>query len=1257
MPELFAGFDREDQQGGDPFAGFDRTDVEVPKEVSSIVEQPWQPEATADFTPFEVTAMPAMERAKEMPRAIGEVGAHVIGGAAMWVPSMIAKFGQVGLHNMTNAIAQDVIDGKMPGGSTPEQVTAAKKVLKSPGKIQELGEESEALLSSYFGAMPDVETESGKRILNVVGQAMHTLTTPARKLATVIPDEYPNLKDFVQFLGEAGTFAATGKVGKSINRKIKAIDKNVKEGKFDAADAKVKDVMAKFDEKAAVPMKPESIQGEFAYDISTPKLRQEHIDRWFGETLASRTQEKINAIQQRELGTQPKPKRVLPDPPKKVPEPLPELDLSTAKGRQQAIDRAAGTTPEMKHQMQIDAIKELGTEVPPKLAGERAYEGQTGERIVPPEAQRIMDAAERTAMKRRLSIKEEPVYEALFDKQKKVLDPIIEKVQDAIVKGKEIPEAAQRILDLAKPKAKKRALELAVKKAHDFKKAERLEQTIGERIEPLAKSSVAPRRGDLIPEAQRIQDAAMQTLRKRLLKTMSDQRGAITLEKLTPAERATISRMIKEASVAGIEVRKYLQKQGIERREAKSIAKLAKEMEEIQIKNPLKLEEGEARVNVSRKANPAIAVGEGMLKELKALERTTTPGIIKGFTTAPQKFAKLGGSIKGLHTKYKVANKARFEDTKIVEGQLKDLSKEFSNKKLRQEAGGKGLARTPNGRDAMEKMGVPVKEGPIKYDALLERLEPMFESLYDRVNEMRVAIGKKPLAKMDNYLPFFAQEHYFDTLNTLFKGKKEAPGKPNMVLDAAEAIQHRHKPGTVEATNFAHIKRGKLREGTHLELDPLQLYAKYSNTALNHIHMSPINAFVKELVTKPLKDPETGKNYQLSNSNREVADFLGQWSNSIAGVENINAPRFLSKAAQKVSNNLTAATLYYSVRTMLVQPTALLPTATEFGYGSTTKGLMRTIKRSEKDPIHLSNELSPRVFDVFLNDVALAFGGTKIQKAKIKAKDWGIAGMKALDYVAAEATWRTAFSTAKGKGMKQREAATFADEAVVRTQGSGARGDLSPVQMSALGKAVTLWQTFTINNANFLAKNVLGIKNPELKPKESAGRVMRYVLGSAMISTLFEDGLGIQSPQPAPIKEIVKGLERGDSEAAIALKTMMELAEIVPVGSSLKFGSHPAGPVLGYFGDLTEVLSGNDPFHKDLLPKALEGDKRSMIKIAELIGKGVGVPGTGQAVKFARGRERGESVPGAILGRYQPGRGKGGRSSRRRSRRSRRSSR
>jgi lysozyme len=748
---------------------------------------------------------------------------------------------------------------------------------------------------------------------------------------------------------------------------------------------------------------------------------------------------------------------------------------------------------------------------------------------------------------------------------------------------------------------------------------------------------------------------------KGLLEPLRNERGAIQITKrsktrtlLDEAQQESVRKVGLAAEEAGMKIGEFLRVSGMSKEDVVGFEKLHEQMRvarpnraasvvdkvEAGVERPNRLFEGvEAPANPKSVAEGKVAISPEWLEAAKASPRTRTPGIVKGLKTSLTKFSELGGKFPELWHASRDARKLLHEDTKIADTHIKDLHGEFKNKKLREEAGALGISQTKNGTEALNTMKVAIPERA-QYQSLLDRLEPLFEDLHTRLNETRAAIGKRPIPKQEKYLPFFAQESFYDRIGKSIKGEKLDKSPVNLVTDGLDGIAQRHAPGTVEATNFRHLKRGKLRTGTKLELDPLEMYARYNNTALKHIHNSPINAFVKELTTNTFTDP-AGKKYNMRVNNPELAEFLGRWSNSIAGVSNVPLPKGLERGIQRMNSNFTSATLGWSARTALVQPSALLTTGTEFGIAETMKGLRDTITR-KKVPIDKSRELGPRVHDAFLLDTVSKLDGSKIGAPWRMFKAGSLKGMSYVDYVAAEATWRTAYNSLKKnkKGASDLEAIRFADDAVVRTQGAGDPGAISPIQMNALGRAATLWQTFTINQANFIAREVLGIKNPDLKNPQVMARVMKFSIGAGLINALFQEGLGIQGPFPSPINNVLEGLKAGDPSAVIALSTMLEMGEGLPGGGSVKFGSSPLGPLAEYVGEISNIISGNDVIQKNVLPNALAGDKKAMLKLGELLGQGLGVPATKQTSKFIRARGRGESVPGAIIGRFEPKKGK-----------------
>lgn len=794
-----------------------------------------------------------------------------------------------------------------------------------------------------------------------------------------------------------------------------------------------------------------------------------------------------------------------------------------------------------------------------------------------------------------------------------------------------------------------------------------------------------------------IQESPAKTIFDHITQPLQNQEGVIRIpgsrkkiiERIPEEQKETVRQLSKAASNIGKTFEDFLKANDFNTKEIKQLSAIE---EAIKIERPFeagqavaKMPEGsdpllydpaETNVNTTKLANPARPIGESVTNALSSAKRMnpkTMPQHIKNYLakTAPtlHRFRQFESPfLIDLWHKFNEIKVAENKDLKTVETLVKDLQKTFRDVSKRKEAGVFGHARSVSGRKAMEIQGEKIPEA-VEYQGLLDKLEGHYQDLFNRINEIRVANGHKPIRAMVDeagnnvYQPFFLQESLFADLFRRDKTGKFKGKEPNIVADSLTEIEQRHSPGTVNATNFAHIKRYGLDRGKKLELDPIKLFAKYAETSIRHIHRTPMNTFLKEIISKPLKDPNLKRTFLLKNYNPELHSTLTTWNNKIAGLQNIEFPKALipvEKALKVMSNNLTTAVLGASARTIVIQPTALLNTWGEFGNTNMIRGLAETFKKSPgrireyykgnfaktNDPIFKSNVMRTRIGDVFLQPIAKAIGGNKVVNAYRNFREVAMEGLKFTDYVTAEIAWRTAFESVKGK-MTEANAIRFADETVVRQHGSGAPTDLSPLQMNTYGKSLLLWQTFVINNAHFIAKDILGIKNPEVRPMETARRIGYFFVGSALINYLMEEQVGVTSPLPAPEMAIYNGLKNGDKAAAIALKTFLEMTEFVPGMSSIKYGSSPFGAQIQFVEDLTQVFSA-DAYGRVTLLNAIEGDPTALTKVAELFGKTVGIPGTMQGVKYVRGKKRGSNDFEAILGSYKKGQSSGKRPSMRR---------
>jgi hypothetical protein len=255
------------------------------------------------------------------------------------------------------------------------------------------------------------------------------------------------------------------------------------------------------------------------------------------------------------------------------------------------------------------------------------------------------------------------------------------------------------------------------------------------------------------------------------------------------------------------------------------------------------------------------------------------------------------------------------------------------------------------------------------------------------------------------------------------------------------------------------------------------------------------------------------------------------------------------------------------------------------------------------------------------------------------ARQTAMKPLQILDAFSAEVTWKGAYSKAKNRfNMGEMDAIKYADDVVLKTQGSGSKLDIAPVQYSTLGRVATLFQTFVINDWKFLTEDVFkfgkGAKLKDVLPK-----VLKYTIATAAFNHVFEDLLGIKSPFPRPIKALFEGLDNNQSMVDTSFAVGKEFIEPIPVIGNARYGKGIGGPAFeltqniftgGKFGE-TPKKELTDMFEKGKVPDTT----------LDTAGKLMGIPGTAQATKSYRAWKRGETPWGIMMGTYSEKKGGG----------------
>lgn len=266
-----------------------------------------------------------------------------------------------------------------------------------------------------------------------------------------------------------------------------------------------------------------------------------------------------------------------------------------------------------------------------------------------------------------------------------------------------------------------------------------------------------------------------------------------------------------------------------------------------------------------------------------------------------------------------------------------------------------------------------------------------------------------------------------------------------------------------------------------------------------------------------------------------------------------------------------------------------------------------------------SNVLRPREFDVHIQEaVESIIRPGMLRKAQKGAATAGYWPLKVLDNTAAYGTWLGAYRRGKKIGLGGEELYRYADDVVVRTQGSSIPSDVTRIQQSDLGKLATMFQTFVINEWNLVSRDILGYKSAVTPTRERVRKAINLLMAGTAANIVMEDVAGMPSPLPTPIKAYRKfggGVTGG-------LHAGRELLTMVPgIGgsffSSLGTGT-PGGP-LGRFA-------------VEAAKQTTEPNRRALFLGLQALG----VPGTVQLERLTGVPGR-FTLPEALLGKqYEP---------------------
>lgn len=550
--------------------------------------------------------------------------------------------------------------------------------------------------------------------------------------------------------------------------------------------------------------------------------------------------------------------------------------------------------------------------------------------------------------------------------------------------------------------------------------------------------------------------------------------------------------------------------------------------------------------------------------------------------------------------------------------------------------------------------------------AAYNKMRTDFKAMYDRLNAAREAAGESKFPAVDNYFTLandiaWLRDEFgiglYDNYKTvngyLFGDHKTTPSSfhtksratdrqmlgINLYLDKAG---HSHKLNGEQVKRVREYAQQALEGESSIALspeemavynkakkvvvrtlnDPFMAYKRYMNESLDYAHRGPELARQKELLSDTYGLHELAPNTHL---------FLSQWRDAQTGmrlpwdVSNLKWRRRIQRANKNVVMGYLAA----APQSMLRQFGAFPHTFSIAGHHAMTGILDAMSPAKWKMAWDKSDALHTRSPEVSL-DIARGYESqNKVMKVLDKASEAELTPLDITDKFTATASWLAFYRQAQSmKGLTtDAQRVRYADDWTAKTQGSASMLDRAPLQRSLIGGTLTGLQTFAINEFNFIAKDILGIKNPEVNTKTKMARTARFVAGVALFNWLQEEMLGMNAGAPTPIKTarekadaLGKDGELGKKEIVqVGAAGLSELANYLPlIGSALKYGTQLGGPTMSLLYEMS----------KDLNKKGTVDPK----DVATLLGRG----DIRQALKMHEAYSRNGTVTDIMLGNYVP---------------------
>lgn len=497
----------------------------------------------------------------------------------------------------------------------------------------------------------------------------------------------------------------------------------------------------------------------------------------------------------------------------------------------------------------------------------------------------------------------------------------------------------------------------------------------------------------------------------------------------------------------------------------------------------------------------------------------------------------------------KASENAALRQVKIGEERLKGVMETVGGRDTGDKLGVIAISERPEGLTALKNSGVTtIPKANIAERTAINSIRNDFHELLVRINEGRVAAGLQPIPTDLNYVTF---------MRNMVKQEINPVLATNAEIKRAALVPFKFEKKVVG---------GREEVATNL----FDIFKNYQIQAERHLNISPHVEKINKFVLEEMVLPNGTKVKSLAETNPVVADALLQYAKSISGRYGqafTESWGWAERNLSAVSNNVVVAMIGAYPKSVLNQVGAITGASTLVNNPATLLKGLKKIGDADAWKFAMTNSrvLAQRKMDVVFEDL---FGGGSRFWGELKHKS--MMPLEAMDHSIATGIWHAGYEDALAKGLSGRKAFDWADEVVIKSQGSASAIDRANIQRTMFGKALTGLQTFTIADYNLIGREILGLGNPTKSALSKTASAASMIATGLAMNLFYRNVMGMAPPNPEPIEAFQRAKEGGASNISAAMVAGKEVAtKYAPIVGSMAMGKTPFGPAGGLVADLT----------------------------------------------------------------------------------------